>query len=63
MDELRIEVEAACSDPEPISRLLQVRLGLRVAVALVEAGSLPRFEAKGKRFVDNRLRPADPASA
>jgi phenylacetate-CoA ligase len=63
MDELRIEVEAACSDPEPISRLLQVRLGLRVAVALVEAGSLPRFEAKGKRFVDNRARPADPASA
>ncbi|HEV7282517.1 MAG TPA: AMP-binding protein [Pirellulaceae bacterium] len=63
MDELRIEVEASSSDPERISRLLQVRLGLRVAVALVEPGSLPRFEAKGKRFIDNRAKPANPASA
>jgi phenylacetate-CoA ligase len=54
MDALAIEVEDALEQPERIARLLQLRLGLHVAVRCVPAGSLPRFELKGQRFVDHR---------
>ena len=54
MDQLRIRVEDRLNDPERIVNELQVRLGLRVEVEVVEAGSLPRFEMKGKRFLDQR---------
>ena len=54
MDALRVEVEDTLSAPERIARELNVRLGLRIDVQTVESGSLPRFEAKGKRFVDSR---------
>jgi phenylacetate-CoA ligase len=55
MDELKVEVEDAANDPLRIARLLQVRLGLRVEVECVPAGSLPRFEGKAQRFVDLRV--------
>ena len=55
MDELHIEVEnlgvAAC---EQVADQLQSRLGLRIPVRPVAADSLPRFEAKSRRFVDQR---------
>jgi len=54
MDGLRIEVEDRKSDPERIAQELQLRLGLKVDVEVVEIGSLPRFEGKGRRFVDQR---------
>ena len=54
MDSLHIDVEDNQNDPQRISKELKLRLGLSVSVANVEAGTLPRFEAKGKRFVDNR---------
>lgn len=54
MDELEIEVEDRLAQPQRIVDELQVRLGLRVAVRCVPIGSLPRFEGKGKRFVDLR---------
>ena len=54
MDQLKIEVEDRLHDPECIARELNSRLGLRIEVTDVEAGSLPRFEAKGKRFIDRR---------
>ncbi len=54
LDELLVEVEDRAARPERIAKLLELRLGLRVAVTAVEAGSLPRFEAKGRRFVDRR---------
>jgi phenylacetate-CoA ligase len=54
MDQLKIEVEDALNQPERIAATLQTRLGLRVDVRAVAAGTLPRFEAKGKRFVDER---------
>jgi phenylacetate-coenzyme A ligase PaaK-like adenylate-forming protein len=31
-----------------------LRLGLRVEVEAVPLSTLPRFEGKGRRFVDNR---------
>lgn len=54
MDQLKIEVEDRLDDPSRIAQALQSRLGLRVEVISVEPGSLPRFEAKGKRFIDRR---------
>jgi phenylacetate-CoA ligase len=54
MDELHVEVEDRLSQPARIVNELQVRLGLKVDVRCVPLGSLPRFDGKGKRFVDER---------
>lgn len=54
MDQLKIEIEDRLEKPERVSTELQLRLGLRIDVQCVELGSLPRFEAKGKRFIDKR---------
>jgi phenylacetate-CoA ligase len=54
MDNLRIEVEDRLAQPERIALEMKLRLGLRVEVEAVAAGSLPRFEGKGRRFVDER---------
>ena len=54
MDQLKIEIEAMTDDIDPIRLVLQNKLGFRVDVDLVANQALPRFEAKGKRFVDNR---------
>ena len=54
MDSLLIEVEDQNDDADAIAGLLESRRGLRIDVACVEENSLPRFEAKGKRFIDQR---------
>jgi phenylacetate-CoA ligase len=54
MDDLLVEVEDPDDNPSRISDLLQHRLGLRINVQAVPLESLPRFEAKSKRFVDKR---------
>jgi len=54
MDELVVEVEDRLQDPSRIAEELQLRLGLKVEVRLAPAMSLPRFEGKAKRFVDQR---------
>lgn len=54
MDELAVEIEDRLDNPQRVAAELQMRLGLRVEVRCVPAGSLPRFEGKGKRFVDQR---------
>ena len=54
LDEMVIEIEDRLDDAERVKQELQVRLGLRVDVKCVPIGTLPRFEAKGKRFVDKR---------
>ncbi|MCW8132463.1 MAG: AMP-binding protein [Planctomycetota bacterium] len=57
MAELRLEVEpvAACADAEQLARRVEERvkavLSLRVPVASVAPGVLPRFEMKAKRWV------------
>lgn len=56
MDSLVVEVEDHLQQPERIARELHLRLGLKVEVRCAPAGSLPRFEGKGKRFVDRRQR-------
>jgi phenylacetate-CoA ligase len=54
MDALVLEVEDHNDNPQTIANLLQVRLGLSVEVRAVAPGSLPRFEGKGRRFIDER---------
>jgi phenylacetate-CoA ligase len=58
MDRLRIEVEDRLEQPERIIQEFKLRLGLRVEVEAVPLSSLPRYEGKGKRFVDNRKQTA-----
>jgi phenylacetate-CoA ligase len=54
MDQISVEIEDRLDRPERVADELQLRLGLKVNVATVPLGSLPRFEGKGKRFVDRR---------
>ena len=54
MDALTIEIEDRLEDPARVAQELQLRLGLRVDVKVVPNGTLPRFEGKGQRFVDQR---------
>ena len=54
MDQLKIELEATGKVTDAVSELLNTRLGLRIDVSQVADGELPRFEAKGQRFVDLR---------
>jgi phenylacetate-CoA ligase len=54
LDELAVEIEDRLAAPERVAREFQVRLGLRVDVRTVPPGSLPRFEGKARRFVDER---------
>lgn len=54
MDALLVEIEDRLERPERVAQELNMRLGLKVEVRCVPAGSLPRFEGKGKRFVDMR---------
>ena len=56
MDELSIEVEDHLQEPARIAEELQLRLGLKIDVRCVPPLSLPRFEGKGRRFVDERTR-------
>jgi phenylacetate-CoA ligase len=54
MDALTIEVEDRLEAPGRVAEELRLRLGMRVIVKAVPLGTLPRFEGKGKRFVDQR---------
>jgi phenylacetate-CoA ligase len=54
MDALTVEVEDRLEAPQRVAEELRLRLGLRVEVRTVPLGTLPRFEGKGKRFVDQR---------
>jgi phenylacetate-CoA ligase len=54
MDALAIEIEDRLQAPDRVAEELHLRLGLRIAVRCVPLGSLPRFEGKGKRVIDQR---------
>ena len=57
MDALEVQIEDRLSDPTRVARDLHLRLGLKVDVQCVPPGTLPRFEGKGKRFIDGRKGP------
>lgn len=54
MDQLFVEIEDHLNEPSRVAEELRLRLGLKVDVAVVPALSLPRFEGKAKRFIDER---------
>ena len=54
MDTLTIDIEDRLNQPERVAKELQLRLGLKIEVQQAPLGSLPRFEGKGKRFIDQR---------
>ncbi|HLF93538.1 MAG TPA: AMP-binding protein [Planctomycetota bacterium] len=54
MDELALNLEGDAALAGEVRRRIDERLGLRVEVAVVPPGSLPRGEGKAKRFVDHR---------
>ncbi|GIX00899.1 MAG: coenzyme F390 synthetase [Pirellulaceae bacterium] len=54
LDELRIEIEGTEADRSGLERALLMRLGLRIPVHVVASGTLPRFEAKARRWIDER---------
>lgn len=54
MDQLSIEIEDRLNQPLRIADELRLRLGLKIEVQTVPLGTLPRFEGKGKRFIDER---------
>jgi phenylacetate-CoA ligase len=59
LDELLVEIEDHLDRPERVAEELRLRLGLKIDVRSVPAMSLPRFEGKGRRFVDERNRQGD----
>ena len=54
MDELTVEVEASGDVTAHLARALRERLAVRIPTRAVPAGSLPRWELKAKRLVDER---------
>ncbi|HEY3392939.1 MAG TPA: phenylacetate--CoA ligase family protein, partial [Lacipirellulaceae bacterium] len=56
LDELVVEVEDHLQQPERIADELRLKLGLKIEVRCAAAMSLPRFDGKGQRFVDERQR-------
>lgn len=54
MDTLRLEAELTSEQTQRLAELLQKRLAMRVDVTAVETGTLPRFQAKARRWIDNR---------
>lgn len=54
MDTLKVEIEDRLDNPSRVEKELQLKIGLRIEVETVPIGSLPRFELKGQRFIDQR---------
>ncbi|MCK4684133.1 MAG: phenylacetate--CoA ligase family protein, partial [Pirellulales bacterium] len=54
LDMLHVEIEGRVSAADRVAQELHVRLGLRVDVTDVSLGTLPRFEGKARRVIDNR---------
>ena len=60
LDELTVECEPVAADQDPgllrgrLERLLRDHTGLRITVALLAPGSIPRSEGKAVRVVDRR---------
>ncbi len=54
LDQLELDVEAEESARLSLEKLLTARLGLRIPVQIVTAGTLPRSEGKSQRWLDRR---------
>ncbi|WP_206811699.1 phenylacetate--CoA ligase family protein [Paradesulfitobacterium ferrireducens] len=57
MNQVKVQIETNTQElKRQLEKTLRERLGLRIDVEIVEAGSLPRFEMKSRRVLDERLR-------
>ena len=68
LDELRLECEPMPgAEPDAlglrIARHLREHMGLRVEVAVLDPGSIPRSEGKAVRVIDRRVQGRDPSAA
>lgn len=54
MDQLMIEIETGDDGVSTVRDRLRERLAMRVEVRPIASGSLPRYEAKSRRFIDRR---------
>jgi phenylacetate-CoA ligase len=54
MEEVAVEVEASQEVAAAIEKAFREQLALRIPTSVVAPGSLPRFELKARRVVDNR---------
>jgi phenylacetate-CoA ligase len=54
MNQVKVQVEAPDSVVPELENQLRNRIGLRIEVETVKEGSLPRFEMKSRRVVDER---------
>ncbi|MBL9122469.1 MAG: phenylacetate--CoA ligase family protein [Planctomycetaceae bacterium] len=54
LDQISIEIEDRLQQPKRVAEELRLRLGLKIDVRCVPLGSLPRFEGKGQRLIDQR---------
>ncbi len=54
MDQLLVEIEDHLHQPFRVADELRLRLGFNIEVRAVAPGSLPRFEGKGRRIIDQR---------
>ena len=54
MDQLKLQIEGPEEVVPALSKLLRERIGLRIDVEQVEENSLPRFEMKARRVLDQR---------
>lgn len=56
MDQIKVQVEGKGIDLPLLEKKLRERIGLRIEVEKVASGTLPRFEMKSRRVVDQRER-------
>ncbi len=54
LEELRVDAEASEETARALAEELRMRLSVRIETRAVAAGSLPRFELKARRVVDER---------
>jgi len=54
LEELRLDVEASEETARALAEEMRLRLAVRIETRAVPAGSLPRFELKARRIVDER---------
>ncbi|MFD0944545.1 phenylacetate--CoA ligase family protein [Savagea faecisuis] len=54
LHQVKLQIEGPESVVKPLAKLLRERVGLRIEVERVEENTLPRFEMKAKRVLDQR---------
>lgn len=54
LHQVKLQIEGPETVVKPLAKLLRQRIGLRIEVERVEENTLPRFEMKAKRILDQR---------